>query len=174
MLCWFLIPKSRNISIVRQGRFEMFWVLLTNDFVQHFLISDMSSCWDQMVHWKHVNLERYLPKTSQKPSNYSFTLAASIFAEAWVKNEPSIKEKEFTPTRLYVPKGLKSICDLWWTTTWSRVDNMQHSKRSLDQRDLQKFKFKTTEYLNRIDSSSIGWSKWSVKQHLLWKSSTCS
>jgi len=32
--------------------------------------------------------------------------------EAWVKTEPSIKEKEFTPTRLYVPKGLKSICDL--------------------------------------------------------------
>lgn len=100
-----------------------FWDVF--DFLNQWFCTnfDMSSpCWDQMVHWGLPT--ENIPKAKQR--------------EAWVKTEPSIKEKEFTPTRLYVPKGLKSICDLWWTTTWSGVVNMQHSKRPLNQRPCKK------------------------------------
>lgn len=74
MFCWFLIlPKSRNISTVRQGRFEMFLIFLANDFVQILICHP------------HVETrwftEGYLPKTSQKPNK------TRSLGENWAKHQ---------------------------------------------------------------------------------------
>lgn len=141
MFCWFLIlPKSRSISTVRQGRFEMFLIFLANDFAQILICHP------------HVETrwftEGYLPKTSQKPSNVKLV---------WKLSQASRRKSSHQPGYTF-QRGWRASAtcdgpphDQGWSTC--------NIEKGLWTNGLAKSVCKTSEYLKWIDSSSIEWLK---------------